>query len=48
MERVSKRVRKRSLEPFHQEQRPVIFSGSPSDDKEAIAREVATENKIAV
>lgn len=46
VKRASERIKQRSLEPFKQQQLPVIFLRSPSEDKEAMAREVAAERKI--
>jgi len=46
VKRVSERVKQSSLEPFKQQQLPVIFLSSPSEDKEAMARKVAAEKKI--
>jgi len=40
VKRVSERVKQSSLEPFKQQQLPVIFLSSPSEDKEAMARKV--------
>jgi hypothetical protein len=45
VKRASERIKQRSLEPFKQEQLPVIFLRSPSVDKEALAREVAAEKR---
>ena len=46
VKRASERIKQRSLEPFKQQQLPVIFLRSPSEDKEAMARKVAAEKKI--
>ena len=46
VKRASERIKQKSLEPYKQQQRPVIFLRSPSEDKEAKAREVAAEKKI--
>ncbi len=46
VKRASERIKQKSLEPYKQQQRPVIFLRSPSEDKEAKARQVAAEKKI--
>jgi hypothetical protein len=46
VKRASERIKQQSLEPYKQQQRPVIFVRSPSEDKEAIARKVAGKDNI--
>ena len=46
VKRASERIKQKSLEPYKQQQRPIIFLRSPSEDKEAKARQVAAEKKI--
>jgi hypothetical protein len=44
---VSERLKKASLQPFRQQDLPVMFVQSPSVDKDALARKVAEERKIS-
>ena len=44
---VSEQLKKASLQPFRQQDLPVLFVQSPAVDKDALARKVAQEREIS-